>query len=56
MPAADLDAQGERLRRKFLALAAPVLGEGRAVELADAASSAEQIDSIVELLRLARPG
>jgi hypothetical protein len=56
MPAADLDFQGDRLRRKFLALAAPVLGEGRATELADAASSAQQIDSVAELLRLARPG
>jgi 2-methylcitrate dehydratase PrpD len=56
VPAADLDAQGDRLRRKFLTLAAPVLGEGRALELADAASSAREIDSIAELLRLARPG
>jgi 2-methylcitrate dehydratase PrpD len=56
MPASDLDVQGDRLRRKFLALAAPVLGEGRAEELADAASSAQRIDSIAELLRLARPG
>jgi 2-methylcitrate dehydratase PrpD len=55
VPAADLDAQGDRLRRKFLTLAAPVLGEGRAVELADAASSAARIDSVAELLKLARP-
>jgi hypothetical protein len=55
VPAADLDAQGERLRRKFLALAAPVLGAGRAAELSDAVSSARQIDSIAELMRLARP-
>jgi 2-methylcitrate dehydratase PrpD len=56
IPAADLDAQGKQLRRKFLALAAPVLGESRATELADAVSSAQQIDSVAELLRLARPG
>lgn len=55
VPAEDLDIQGERLRRKFRALAAPVLGEGRAAELADAAWSAERIDSVAELLRLARP-
>ena len=30
VPAADLDRQGERLEAKFLALAGPVLGEGRA--------------------------
>jgi 2-methylcitrate dehydratase PrpD len=56
VPAADLDAQGNHLQRKFLALAAPVLGEGRAKELADAVSSAQRIDSVAELLRLARPG
>ena len=55
VPAADLGAQGDRLRRKFLTLAAPVLGEARAQDLADAASSAEKIDSVAELLRLARP-
>jgi 2-methylcitrate dehydratase PrpD len=55
VPAADLDAQGDRLRRKFLTLAAPVLGEGRAAELADAAASAGRIDSVADLLRLARP-
>ncbi len=56
VPAADLDVQEGRLRRKFLALAAPVLGEDRAQELAEAASSAQRIGSIAELLRLARPG
>ena len=56
VPAADLGAQGERLRRKFLALAAPVLGAARAAELSDAASAAQQIDSIADLLRLAQPG
>jgi 2-methylcitrate dehydratase PrpD len=55
IPAPDLDVQGERLRRKFLALAAPVLGEARAEELADAASSVQLIDASAELLRLARP-
>jgi 2-methylcitrate dehydratase PrpD len=55
VPAADLGAQGVRLGRKFLALAAPVLGASRAAELADAAWSAHQIDSVAELLRLAQP-
>ena len=56
IPAADLDAQGERLRRKFLALAAPVLGAAGAAELSVSASSAEEMDSVAELLRLAQPG
>jgi 2-methylcitrate dehydratase PrpD len=56
VPAVDLDAQGDRLRRKFLTLASPVLGASRATELADAAWSAEEIGSIGELLRLTRPG
>jgi 2-methylcitrate dehydratase PrpD len=56
VPAADLGAQEDRLRNKFLTLAVPVLGEGRAVELCEAASSAGQIDSVAELLRLACPG
>lgn len=56
VPAVDLGVQGERLRRKFLALAAPVLGAGRAAELAEAAWSAQQIGSMAELLRLAQPG
>lgn len=55
VPAADLGSQGERLQRKFRALASPVLGERRAAELADAAWSAEQLGSVAELLRLARP-
>jgi 2-methylcitrate dehydratase PrpD len=56
VPAADLDAQGDRLRRKFLTLASSVLGEGRAAELCEAAWSAHRIGSVAELLRLARPG
>jgi 2-methylcitrate dehydratase PrpD len=55
VPAADLGAQGDRLRRKFLSLAAPVIGHGRAAELADVASSAEEVGTVAELLRLARP-
>jgi 2-methylcitrate dehydratase PrpD len=55
LPAPDLDAQGRRLRSKFLSLATPVLGARRAAELADAASRAEEIDAVADLLRLARP-
>jgi hypothetical protein len=56
VPAADLGAQGDRLRRKFLALATPVLGAVRAGELCDAASSAEEMDRAADLLRLSQPG
>jgi len=56
IPEGDLDAQGRRLRRKFLALAAPVLGEAGAAELCHAAGSVEEMDSAAQLLRLAQPG
>jgi 2-methylcitrate dehydratase PrpD len=56
VPAADLGAQGRRLQRKFMSLAAPVLGAARAAELCDAASSAQEIASVADLLRLAQPG
>jgi 2-methylcitrate dehydratase PrpD len=55
VPESDLEARGARLRRKFMGLAAPVLGAARAAELLDAVSSAERIDSVAELLRLAQP-
>jgi 2-methylcitrate dehydratase PrpD len=54
-PAADLADQREKLRRKFLALATPVLGTTQAARLAEAALSAQEIDSVEDLLRLARP-
>jgi 2-methylcitrate dehydratase PrpD len=54
-PAADLAEQGQRLRRKFERLAAPVLGDERARGLADAALAAQELASTAELLALARP-
>jgi 2-methylcitrate dehydratase PrpD len=56
VPASDLDAQGRRLRSKFLTLAAPVLGAARAAELSDAVSSAPEIGSAADLVRMAQPG
>jgi 2-methylcitrate dehydratase PrpD len=56
LPATDLLDQGRRLRSKFLALAGPVLGTGRAAELAEAASRVEESEGVADLLRLARPG
>src|SRR5437763_11304455 len=56
VPATDLDAQRERLTRKFLALAAPVVGRAGAEALAAAALGADGLADAAELLRLARPG
>jgi len=52
--AADLTAQGERLGRKFRALAAPVLGNDRATQLAAVAGNVDELASIEPLLRLVR--
>src|SRR5947208_1682540 len=56
VPATDLDGQRERLTRKFLALAAPVVGRAGAEALAAAALGADGLADAAELLRLARPG
>ncbi|MEO1062272.1 MAG: MmgE/PrpD family protein [Actinomycetota bacterium] len=53
-PAADLDAQGARLRTKFVALAGPVLGGERARLLADRIDALTAIDDVGELLALTR--
>ncbi len=55
VPATDLVAQRERLRRKFLNLATPVLGATGANRLAAAALQVEDIDRICDLLRLTQP-
>ena len=55
VPATDLAAQRERLQRKFLGLATPVLGAQRANRLADAALHAEDIDGVSDLLSLTLP-
>ncbi len=55
VPATDLAAQCERLQRKFLTLATPVLGANRANGLADAALHAEDLDDASDLLRLTQP-
>jgi 2-methylcitrate dehydratase PrpD len=51
-PATDLAAQGRRLDGKFMALAAPVLGEVQARQLADAVATVDGLGSISELTRL----
>ena len=56
VPATDLDGQRERLTRKFLALATPVVGRAGAEALAAAALGVDGLADPAELLRLARPG
>jgi 2-methylcitrate dehydratase PrpD len=55
LPATDLRVQREHLRRKFMALAAPVLGAAGAEKLAEAGLAADSNSSAAELIRLARP-
>jgi 2-methylcitrate dehydratase PrpD len=55
MPAADLSKQRARLRGKFDALAAPVLGASRAAELAEAVLSVDELPAAGRLLVLGRP-
>jgi len=55
IPAPDLAEQGERLRRKFLLLAAPVLGAAAAEKLAGATSSVQEFESVSDLMRLTCP-
>jgi 2-methylcitrate dehydratase PrpD len=56
IPAGDLALQRDKLRRKFLALATPVLGVAGANRLADAALSVHELTSAENLLRLACTG
>src|SRR5580658_1124348 len=51
-PATDLAAQGRRLKSKFMALAAPVLGDAQAERLAAAVAALDSLGSMTELTRL----
>ena len=53
-PATDLDAQGEKLRTKFDALAAPVLGKAAAAALADRLTNLPAAPNTRDLLTLTR--
>lgn len=55
VPAVDLAAQRARLRRKFEAVAVPVLGASRAARLAEAALSVDAAPSVTELMDLTCP-
>ncbi|HUA34618.1 MAG TPA: MmgE/PrpD family protein [Candidatus Binataceae bacterium] len=52
VPAENLAAQRENLARKFIALAAPVLGDSGAQKLASAALDAERLTSAAELMKM----
>ena len=51
VPSRDLDDQGRRLEEKFVTLASPVIGEGKARELVDLVRELEQIESMNELVQ-----
>jgi hypothetical protein len=55
-PEPDLVRQSERLHAKFIALTAPVLGAGRATELAGALERLDQAPSMRDIVELAREG
>jgi 2-methylcitrate dehydratase PrpD len=55
VPASDLRDQRRRLRAKFTALAAPVVGERRAAEAADVALDVDGLEDARDLLRAVLP-
>ncbi|MEQ1888292.1 MAG: MmgE/PrpD family protein [Alphaproteobacteria bacterium] len=56
LPARDLNAQWEKLTDKFHAIADPVIGKGRAVELAAAIRNLESLNNFADLGPLLRAG
>ena len=56
IPASNLDAQWEKLTSKFHAIAGPVVGQGRARELAAAIRNLESLDNFADLGPLLRAG
>ena len=53
-PTTDLSLQRDNLKRKFIALASPILGRAGAEASAQAAMTAEKTSSAAELMRLTR--
>jgi len=51
VPSEDLEYQGQRLEDKFVTLASPVIGDGKALEIVDLVQKLEQLDGIDELLQ-----
>ena len=54
-PERDLKRQGERLSKKFAALACPVVGEERAAQLEELVTGLENLSSVEELVRATAP-
>ncbi|HAM48945.1 MAG TPA: hypothetical protein DCO73_14520, partial [Alphaproteobacteria bacterium] len=54
IPALDLDLQWEKLLAKFHAIADPVMGHGRASELAAAIADLENCENFAEVAQLMR--
>ena len=54
IPMADLAAQGRMLRRKFDALAAPVIGEARAADVAERCGDLAGVSDVASLMALVR--
>ncbi len=50
-PNRDLDDQSRRLREKFLTLASPVIGDGKAREIVDLVRELEQLESMDDLIQ-----
>jgi len=51
VPSRNLDEQGRRLEDKFVTLASPVIGDGKARELVDLVRKLEQLESMDELVQ-----
>jgi 2-methylcitrate dehydratase PrpD len=54
-PDSDLARQGERLRRKFMGLAAPVVGESQAIAIARAIEALDQLEDVGSLMSMLQP-
>ena len=51
VPSRDLDSQARRLEDKFVTLASPVIGDGKALEIVDLVHRLEQLESMDALLQ-----
>jgi hypothetical protein len=51
VPSRDLDHQGRRLEDKFVTLASPIIGDGKALEIVDLVQKLEGLESMDALLQ-----
>ena len=54
IPSRELDEQGRRLKEKFTAMAAPVVGEARADAIRESVGDLERLENVAELAELCR--